>query len=171
MGAPATSAAGVTELPRSWTTIRRDWSVLSLYQRFETLVVFVLTLVIGIVILVALCRLVAGVIDTLVLRALNPLAHAVFQRVFGDIMTLLIALEFNHTLQYSITSARGIVQTRAVILIAQLALARKVIVIDLLDAEPWSVGALAVLAVALGAVYWLIDDRRRPARGVRSVRI
>ena len=63
----------------------------------------------------------------------------------------------------------SIIQTRMVILIAQLALARKVIVIDLLHADPWSVGALAVLALALGAVYWLIDDRRRPARNRASL--
>lgn len=35
-------------------------------------------------------------------------------------------------------------------------------VIDLHEADPWSVGAVAVLAVALGVTYWLIDDRRRP---------
>ena len=43
-------------------------------------------------------------------------------------MTLLIALEFNHTMQYVITRERGIIQGKIVILIAQLALARKVIV-------------------------------------------
>jgi len=41
------------------------------------------------------------------LGTLNPLEHAVFQRVFGEIMTLLIALEFNHTLQYVISRDRG----------------------------------------------------------------
>jgi len=41
-------------------------------------------------------------------------------------MTLLIALEFNHTMQYVITRERGIIQGKIVILIAQLALARKV---------------------------------------------
>jgi uncharacterized membrane protein (DUF373 family) len=120
--------------------------------------------VIGIVILVALYRLIVEVLDTLVLQAVNPLDHTVFQRVFGEIMTLLIALEFNHTLQYVIARERSIIQTRVVILIAQLALARKVIVMDLQEAGPGSVGALAVLALALGATYWLIDDRRRPAR-------
>src|SRR5437867_12772836 len=43
-------------------------------------------------------------------------------------MTLLIALECNHTMQYVITRERGIIQGKIVILIAQLALARKVIV-------------------------------------------
>src|SRR2546421_7127249 len=86
-------------LPRAWADIRRDWPVLTAYQRFETVVGLVLTLVIAAVVLVALYRLVVGVFDTLVLQALNPLEHGVFQKVFGDILTVLIALEFNHTLQ------------------------------------------------------------------------
>ena len=83
---------------------------------------------------------------TLILRTLNPLEHAVFQRVFGEIMTLLNALEFNHTMQCVITRERGIIQGKIVILIAQLALARKVIVTDPYEVPP------------LGATYWLLRD-------------
>lgn len=63
-------------------------------------------------------------------RELNPLDHVVFQRVFGEIMTVPIVLEFNHTLRYVVAGQRGIVQAQAVILIAQLAVARKVIVAE-----------------------------------------
>jgi len=73
-------------------------------------------------------------------------------------MTLLIALEFNHTMQYVITRERGIIQGKIVILIAQLALARKVTVTDPYDVPPTSVAALAALALALGATYWLMRD-------------
>jgi uncharacterized membrane protein (DUF373 family) len=92
----------------------------------------------------------------------------VFQRVFGEIMTLLIALEFNHTLQYVVANKVGIIQTRVVILIALLALARKVIVVDLYEAAPASVAGLAALALALGATYWLIDDRSGRRRALRT---
>jgi len=102
------------------------------------------------------------VADTPVLRSLNPLDHTVFQVVFGDIMTVLIALEFNHTLQYVITRERGIIQARIVILIALLALARKVIVVDLYTVAPATVGALAGLALALSVTYWLIQDGEAP---------
>ena len=73
-------------------------------------------------------------------------------------MTLLIALEFNHTMQYVITRERGIIQGKIVILIAQLALARKVIVTDPHEVPPTSVAALAALALALGMTYWLMRD-------------
>src|SRR5437867_4221836 len=98
--------------PGSWKAMPRAWPLLTAYQRFETLVALLLTVVIAAVILVALYRLVVSVATTLVLRSLNPLDHAVFQIVFGDIMTVLIALEFNHTLQYVIRRELGIIQAR-----------------------------------------------------------
>jgi len=54
-----------------------------------------------------------------------------------------------------------------VILIAALALVRKIIVTDLSAASAASVAALAALLLALGATYWLVrerDDRARDAR-------
>jgi uncharacterized membrane protein (DUF373 family) len=145
--------------PRTWREFRRDWDLLSVYQRFEASIAFALTFVIGAVIVVALYRLIISVVEALVLRSLNPLDHAVFQRVFGEIMTLLIALEFNHTLHYVITGERGIIHTKMVILIAELALARKIIVTDLFDAPPASTVALAFLMLALGVTYWLMRER------------
>jgi uncharacterized membrane protein (DUF373 family) len=106
-----------------------------------------------------------------VLRALNPLDHRVFQTVFGDILTVLIALEFNHTLQVVITRERGIIQAKIVILIALLALVRKLIVVDFYAVSPSSLAALAALLLVLGVTYWLIrerDDRRRPRGSERS---
>jgi uncharacterized membrane protein (DUF373 family) len=147
------------EMSRNWATVRKAWPVLSIYQRFETSVAFLLTFVIGAVIVVALYRLIASVVDTLVLRTLNPLDHTVFQQVFGEIMTLLIALEFNHTLHYVITGERGIIHTKMVVLIAELALARKIIVADLFQAAPASVMALAALVLSLGVTYWLMRER------------
>ena len=147
-------------IPSSWVDMRRDWPLLTAYQRFESVVAFVLTVVIAAVIAVALYRLIISVASTLVLRTLNPLDHTVFQVVFGDIMTVLIALEFNHTLQYVITRQLGIIQARTVILIALLALARKVIVIDLYATAPATVGALGVLSLSLGVTYRLIRDGR-----------
>ena len=69
-----------------------------------------------IVILVALYRLIVSVLDELLLESLNPLEPAVFQRIFGGIMTLLIAL------------------------------VRKVIVMDLHETTAASVAALAGLS-------------------------
>jgi uncharacterized membrane protein (DUF373 family) len=152
------------ELPRDWSNIRREWPGLSTYQRFEAAVAFLLTAVIAVVIAIALVRLVVTVAETLLIEALNPLDHHVFQFVFGEILTLLIALEFNHTLQYVIAREKGIVQARVVILIALLALARKVIVTDLTSLSAAWLAAFAGLVAALGITYFAVT-RARPRSG------
>jgi uncharacterized membrane protein (DUF373 family) len=157
--------ATAKELPRHWSAIRQHWRVLTLYQRFETTLAYLLTFVIGAVIVVALGRLVVSVVTTLVLESLNPLEHAVFQKVFGEIMTLLIAMEFNHTLRYEISRDLGVIQARVVILIALLALARKVVILDVRDLTPPVVMSLGILAFALGATYWLTRESNREAPG------
>jgi uncharacterized membrane protein (DUF373 family) len=153
------------QIPRDWVDIRKEWTVLTAYQRFETLVALVLRAIIAIIIAVALYRLVAGVIGALLLRAFNPLDHAVFQVVFGGIMTVLITLEFGHTLQYFFSRGKGIIQAKIVIVIALLAIARKVIVTDPFEAAPGSVLALAALTLALGVTYWLMRERDDRLRG------
>jgi uncharacterized membrane protein (DUF373 family) len=146
-----------------WEQLRDEWSVLSYYQRFESAVALVLTLLIGLIILVALFRLSFSVIAGLLFDALDPLNHAVFQQVFGEIMTLLIALEFNHTLQYVVTRQQSIIQTRIVLLIALLALARKFIILDLEKVNAGHLIGMAAITLAVGLVYWLMREREGPA--------
>lgn len=120
---------------------------------------FVLTIVIGVIVLVALYRFVVGVVFGLVIGALDPLDHKVFQTVFGEIMTLLIALEFNHTLRYVVTREQSIIQTRVVMLIALLALARKFIILDVYETSPGHLLGLAAITLVLGVAYWLMRER------------
>jgi uncharacterized membrane protein (DUF373 family) len=138
---------------------RQEWGALTFYQRFESGVALALTLLISLVILVALYRLTAEVVGGLVFGVLDPLDHRVFQAVFGEILTLLIALEFNHTLQYVVTRQQSIIQTKVVLLIALLALARKFIILDLKVTAPDQLLALAALTIALGVTYWLMRER------------
>ena len=156
---------------RNWTDFRDAWRTLAAYERFETVVALLLRGVIGVIIAVALYRLIAGVVESVLLRAFNPLDHVVFQQVFGGIMTLLIALEFNHTLRYMGPGSRGIIQARIVILIALLALARKIIVVDLFEIAPAALLGLAALSLSLGVTYWLVRDRDKGWRTRRDERV
>jgi len=94
-----------------------------------------------------------------VFGALNPLEYKVFQAVFGQIMTVLIALEFNHTLQYVVSREQSIIQTKIVLLIGLLALSRKFIILDLKEATPNELLGLAAVTLALGICYWLLRER------------
>jgi uncharacterized membrane protein (DUF373 family) len=143
----------------SWSHLQTQWAVLSYYQRFEGLVALILTLVIALIILVALFRLTSSVITGLLFGALDPLDPDIFQSVFGEILTLLIALEFNHTLQYVVKRQQSIIQTQVLLLIALLAIARKFIVLDLGSVDAAQLLGLAAITLGLGIAYWLIRER------------
>ena len=81
-----------------------------MFQRFESAIALVLTVILGLVTLVVLYRLAVEVTNGLLFGGLNPIDRAVFQAVFGEIMTVLIALEFNHTLLYVATREQSIIQ-------------------------------------------------------------
>src|ERR1700731_1259106 len=132
-----------------WNRSKAQWDILTYYQRFESAIAFVLTVVIALIVLVALYRLCAQVVTALLFRAVDPLDHIVFQSIFGGIMTLLIALEFNHTLRYVVTKHQSIIQTKVVLLIALLAVARKCIVLDIRETTPGFLLGLAAIMLAL----------------------
>jgi uncharacterized membrane protein (DUF373 family) len=147
------------KLAERWRHTRADWALQSYYQRFESAVALVLTAIVSLIILVALYRLTATVIAGLIFGVLDPLDYEAFQAVFGEILTLLIALEFNHTLQYVVTREQSIIQTKVVLLIALLALARKFIILDVNDTSAAHLFGLAAVTLALGVTYWLIRQR------------
>jgi uncharacterized membrane protein (DUF373 family) len=154
----ASGAARQTSLREEW---RRYWRVMTLYERFEQLVALVLSSVIALVIIVAVIELVDTVLVILVNEPLNPLQSDAFQVVFGMIMTVLIALEFKHSIVKVAMRRESIIQVKTVILIALIALARKFVVLDT-QTSPAKIAALAAALLALGIVYRLVRDPARP---------
>ena len=121
----------------------------------------VLTFLISGVIVVATAHLVLAEVRDYLLNPFAPVDAASFQSIFGMIMTVLIALEFNHAIMSILHRKESIVQLRTVILIALLAMARKFIIIDFIGLEPLAVLGLACAVLALGLVYWLVRDQDR----------
>ena len=138
--------------------MRSQWRLMTVYERFEQVVALVLSAVIAVIIVVSLFQLIAIVFTLLVLDAFNPLDHKVFQSVFGMIMTLLIAMEFKHSIVRVALRKESIIQVKTVILIAILALARKLIILEP-DIAPAKVAVLAGTVLALGLTYWLMRER------------
>jgi uncharacterized membrane protein (DUF373 family) len=141
----------------------RRWSASTLYQNFERLVVYVLTGLIAVVVATATWRLVLTVIELVSADRVDPSQYEVFQGVFGAIFTVLIALEFRHSMWVTLHSDRSVVQVRSVVLIALLALVRKFIILDIKTVSSSTIGSIAAAVVSLGVVYWLIrQDAREP---------
>lgn len=139
---------------RSETTFRRlltEWSVMTFYERFEQIVALILSAVIAAVIVVSLVQLIQIVFTLLLSEAFNPLDHRAFQTVFGMVMTLLIAMEFKHSIVRVALRRDSIIQVKTVLLIGLIALSRKFVILDP-EASPAKVAALAGATVALGAV-------------------
>lgn len=138
--------------------LRDQWAIMSFYERFEQVIALVLSAVIAVIIVVSLLQLISIVFTLLVLDAFNPLDHKVFQSVFGMIMTLLIAMEFKHSIVRVALRRDSIIQVKTVILIGLIALSRKFVVLDP-DTSPAKIAALAGATLALGATYWMLRDR------------
>jgi uncharacterized membrane protein (DUF373 family) len=144
-----------TAQPSLREELRRYWRVMTLYERFEQTIALTLSAVIAVVIVVAVVELVEIVALILVNEPLNPMQSDAFQLVFGMIMTLLIALEFKHSIVKVALRRESIIQVRTVILIALIALARKFVILDA-NTSPAKIAALAGALLALGIVYRLV---------------
>ena len=119
----------------------------------------VLGFLISVVIVVAMFNLLRSVWLLLQEGVIDPARPEVFQSLFGMIMIVLIALEFNHTILGIVERGLSVVQVRAVVLIALMAVLRKFIVIEVADADAMLLFALSGATIALGGVYWSVSEQ------------
>ena len=125
------------------------------YQWFEVTMVAALTLMVSISVVLTLVHASYELFHVMS-GGLHNFGHAQFVAVFGAFMTVLIALEFNHTVLPEISSGTPVVKVRAVILVALLALARKLVLVDYHKEDYTSLIGLAVLVLAATAAYWVV---------------
>ena len=130
--------------------------IIDIYEKYEQIISHGLTGLIAIIVAIAFVRLAVDVYGLLVVGMLDPLDHAVFKKIFGMIMTLLIAMEFKHSIIKVLERKNHVVQVKTVLLIALLALSRKFIILDVKTMSAATLAALALCVLSLGIVYWLI---------------
>jgi uncharacterized membrane protein (DUF373 family) len=136
------------------------WGLLTAYEKFEHAVILILTGLIALIVALAVWNLVlkilAGIIAS---RDFDPTDNAVFQALFGMIFTVIIALEFKRSLLVVAKRRDSVVQVRTVVLIALLAIVRKLLILDMSVTDALHLFALAAAILALGCVYWLVRDQ------------
>jgi len=125
------------ELKEEFAEARRRFDLLSFYDKFEYLVVFILTILIASFIVFALWNLVLTIVQSVTSSNFNPDNYQVV----------------------STQRMQSVIQVRTVILIGLLAVVRKLIILDVGDAATRELFALAAAIVALGIAYWLVCDR------------
>ena len=143
--------------------LKQEWHDLTSYQRFEQVVSRIIMAFIAVVIVYSIIlAAIELVIDFGLGRAF--MEQELLQDVFGSILTILILLEFNHSIAVSLKQKTGIIQARIVVLIAILVIARKIILLDFKAMSIEMLVAHAGVALALGALYWLMTvSNRHPA--------
>lgn len=154
------SEAGANADRRSrFAQMLAQWNVMTLYEKFEQGVALILTGLIAVIIVFALLELSKEVFRLVLVDAANPLDHKLFQALFGQILTVLIALEFKHSILKVVARKESIIQVKTVLLIGLLAISRKFIVLDVGEIQAETILALAAAVVALAIGYWLIRER------------
>jgi uncharacterized membrane protein (DUF373 family) len=140
---------------------KAEFRLLSPYERFEHVVILILTALISIVVVAAVWNLVLKIMFGLLFSgSFDPSDYSAFQAVFGMIFTVIIALEFKKSLLVVAERKDSVVQIQSVIVIALLAISRKVIILDLATTDAWHILSLAAAILALGIVYWLVRHPR-----------
>ena len=139
-------------------TLKRQWKDLTSYERFEQIVSRVVMLFISVVIVYSLILVAIQLADHFRL-GIAFMDADVLKDVFGSILTILILIEFNHSIAFAITRRSGILQARIIVLIAILVIARKVILLDFATATFETLIGIGVVALAFGLLYWLISAR------------
>ena len=87
---------------------------------------------------------------------------------FGSILTVLILIEFNHSIALALTKRSGVLQARYIVMITILVIARKVILLDFSTASFEILVGISAIALAFGALYWLIAARSHDVAGSDS---
>ncbi|MCB9224856.1 MAG: phosphate-starvation-inducible PsiE family protein [Crocinitomicaceae bacterium] len=136
---------------------------LKLFHNFERFIVISLSFIIGIIILIALLRVIVDVSELIINDIDNPddILFTDYQEIFGKIMTLLISLEFLISVINVIKSHSIKKLLEDVILIAALAIARKMIVYDYEHHEAIETIGMGVLFLCIGAFYFFLKYQPR----------
>jgi uncharacterized membrane protein (DUF373 family) len=97
------------------------------------------------------------------------LEKAALQDTFGAILTILIVLEFNHSVYVAMTHKSGAIQVRTVILLTVLVIARKLMLQDFSATSVQTFLGFGALLLALGVIYWLISNADRSHAAAAAV--
>ncbi len=134
---------------------KREWNKLSLYERFQHVTIRIIILFVSLLIIYALVLAAVQIFNDFQLGF--GISEKVFmQDIFGSILTILILLEFNHSIVLALMNKSSVIQAKAVVLIGILVVVRKIILIDFSSATLESLLGFAAMALSLGLLYWLL---------------
>jgi uncharacterized membrane protein (DUF373 family) len=139
-------------------TLKRLWKEMTYYERFEQIVSRIVMVLIAALIVYLLIFIAVDLFDEFK-RGLALADVEALKDVFGSILTILILIEFNHSIALALSKRSSVLQARFIVLIAILVIARKVILLDFSTATFEQLIGISGIAIAFGLLYWLINLR------------
>jgi uncharacterized membrane protein (DUF373 family) len=140
---------------------QKKWQKLASYESFERVALGSILFILSAITVVATGAAVIQLIADLKLGE-SFLEKAALQEAFGSILTIIILLEFNHSIYVAFKHKLGVIQVRAVVLIAVLVIARKLMLLDFGTTSFQTILGFGGLLLVLGVLYWLIANADRP---------
>lgn len=125
-------------------------------RRFELLIVITLILLMMVVVAQSLIELVLVLWNDIVAGPVNVLQNQEMLTVLGFFMMVLIALELLETIKNYLTE--NAIHVEVVLLVAMIAVARKVIILDMKELPPLTLFGIAALVFSLAGSYWLMKQ-------------
>jgi uncharacterized membrane protein (DUF373 family) len=138
--------------------LQRDWKRFLSYELFERVASRIVMLFIAIIIVYTLILMGMTLFDQIKFSPAYIDTESL-RDVFGSILSILILIEFNHSIALALSRRSGILQARPIILITILVIARKVILLDFATASFEQMIGIGAIALAFGLLFWLISAR------------
>lgn len=138
--------------------LQRDWKKFLSYELFERIASRIVMLFIAIIIVYTLVLMGMTLFDQIKFSPAYIDTESL-KDVFGSILSILILIEFNHSIALAISKRSGVLQARPIVLITILVIARKVILLDFTTATFEQLVGIGAIALAFGLLFWLISAR------------
>ena len=139
-------------------SLKDYWLESNLYERFQTLVSLLLVLLIAVVVTMSVLQVITTLIGV-VASGSDFLAYGAVKALLGQILLVLIALEFGHSLVLALKDRKIVFQIQGIILIGILAVIRKLVLVELDEVDTLSLFGMAAILVGFAALYWVVNQR------------
>jgi uncharacterized membrane protein (DUF373 family) len=130
-----------------------------LIDKLERVLTVVLAVIMTAIVLTSMADFVVWLVKDLVTPPVGFLGVDKLLDVFGAFLLVLIGMELLETLKTYMRDHE--LHAEVIVLVAVIALARKIIVLDLKGLTPATLLGIAAVMLALGIVYYLIRNRRQ----------
>jgi uncharacterized membrane protein (DUF373 family) len=136
--------------------LRKQGTLYRSYVGFELVVSAVLLIFVSIIIVYSLAVLAVTLFHDLA-AGVHMNETAALKDTFGLILSILILVEFNHSIALGIRRRSGVLQVRVIVLITIIVIARKLILLDYGTTRIETLLGLGGLALALGLLHLLLS--------------